>query len=405
MVENIPDSDYQQLQHFISDSPWDAMEVMSIVSKQVYATLSTPDRPNSSLGLIIDESGWEKSGKNSVGVARQYIGQVGKVCNGQVGVFAALTDGVQTGQLQGRLYLPKEWTGDKKRCSKAKIPAAQQNYLSKPELSVEILKSLPESVKYDWVGGDDLYGNSFTLRNHLYEQCQAFVVDVSENLGVYQQKPQLYLPTPKQGRGRKPIRHRCDEKPVQLKKLLSQIPDEDWKVITHRNGTKGPMTRKAYMLPVHIWKPDKGQAIESLQLLISSELDGSEVKYSLCYQPDETYDIDTVLYRQMQRYWIERSFQEVKQQLGMHQYQVRSWRAWYHHIALTLMVLHFMLQVQKEDKKTIPLLSIPDIKLIFAKKLSNRLDTDEGIITAIRIRHRKRKKDIERHMSKSKLTK
>src|SRR5204863_6697487 len=101
---------------------------------------------------------------------------------------------------------------------------------------------------------------------------------------------------------------------------------------------------------------------ESVQIIISTQTDGSEVKYSLCYQAGEgKMPLETALYRQMQRYWIERAFQNVKEQLGLHQYQVRSWQAWHHHIALTMMALHFMLQIQTENKAEVPLLSIPDI--------------------------------------------
>ena len=107
--------------------------------------------------------------------------------------------------------------------------------------------------------------------------------------------------------------------------------------------------------------------------------------------------LEIALFRQMQRYWVERAFQNVKEQLGLHQYQVRSWKAWYHHIALTLMALHFILEVQKEHKEEMPLLSVPDIKLVFAKKLSNNLNSDEGLIHAINVRHKQRYDDIKRH--------
>lgn len=413
MAERIPQSNYDQLHHFISHSPWDAMAVMNKTSEKLHSTLmgssssleaepvTISPKPHQSLGLIIDESGWEKSGKKSVGVARQYIGQIGKVCNGQVGVFAGLTDGTQVGLVQGRLYLPKEWTDDKERCDKAKIPISEQVYRTKPELAVEIIKSLPSHVTYDWVGGDDLYGNSFTLRSYLYSIQQSFVLDVSDDLGVYLNPPDLYIPTKKAGRGRTPTSYKCDDKPIQLKKLIQQVPQEKWKIITHRNGTKGPLTRRACMMDVYIWKPNRGKHIEAVQLIISTELDGSEVKYSLCYEPNGEISLDTALYRQMQRYWVERAFQNVKEHLGLHQYQVRSWTAWYHHIALSLMALHFLLQIQKEDKANQPLLSIPDIKLIFAKKLINKLNSDDGLAHAMKLRHKKRMEDIQRHFRKN----
>ena len=403
MVERIPESDYDQLHHFISKSPWDSFAVMDRVSEKIQETLTISDKNASdsgtmkSKGLLLDESGWEKSGKKSVGVARQYIGQVGKVANGQVGVFASLSNGDQAGLLQGRLYLPQEWIDDKDRCTKAGIPIDEQIYRTKPELAVEILKTLPKSVLYDWVGGDCIYGNSLTLRQYLYDIKQAFVLDVGEELGVYLERPQLYIPPKKDGRGRTPTNYVCDAKPVLIKDLIKQIPEEQWQTLTHRQGTKGPLVRKAVIMDVYIWKTERKTDIETLQLIISTETDGSEIKYSLCYNVEGKMTLEVALYRQMQRYFIERAFQNVKEQLGLHQYQVRSWKAWHHHIALTLMALHFVLEMQNDHKIDMPLLSVPDIKLVFAKKLLNKLNSDEGLLLALSIRHKKRKDDIDKH--------
>ena len=140
------------------------MAVINRVAEQVHHTLThTPEGDSCSapLGLFLDESGWESAGKMSVGVSRQYIiGQVGKVCNGQIGGFAALGDGEQVGLLEGRLYLLQEWVADPKRCDKANIPEKERIYRTKPQLAVEILKSLPAKVTYDWVGGDDYFAFS-----------------------------------------------------------------------------------------------------------------------------------------------------------------------------------------------------------------------------------------------------
>jgi len=401
MTERIPDINYDQLHHFISESPWDSVAVMDAVATKVYTTLSTSNSTTNfekpSLGCILDESGWEKAGKKSVGVSRQYIGQVGKIANGQVGVFASLCNNDQVGLVQGRLYLPQTWVDDKDRCNKVGIPKIEQVYRTKPELAIEILKTLPSEVVYDWVGGDCIYGNSITLRQYLYSKKQAFILDVGEELGVYLTKPQLYVPAKKGIKGANPTALICDETPISLKKLIKDIPDENWETITHRKGTKGNLVRRATMLDVYIWKPERKENIESVQLIISTEVNGSEVKYSLCYAHEGKMELKTALYRQMQRYWIERAFQNVKEQLGLHQYQVRSWKAWHHHIALTMMALHFILEIQQENKEDMPLLSVPDVKLIFAKKLMNNLSSDEGLIEALFIRHRKRKQDIDRH--------
>ncbi|MBK6931079.1 MAG: transposase [Saprospirales bacterium] len=109
--------------------------------------------------MILDESGWEKSGKKSVGVARQYIGNVGKVSNGQVGVFTALCKADKVGLVGGRLYLPKEWTNDPQRCNEAKIPGHEQHYRTKPELAIELIKDLVGNEVT--IGLEDAqYGNS-----------------------------------------------------------------------------------------------------------------------------------------------------------------------------------------------------------------------------------------------------
>jgi SRSO17 transposase len=398
MQERIPESVYQNLQHFISHSPWDWHGVMQEVCRQTadsFAFLSEP------CGLILDESGWEKSGKKSVGVARQYIGNVGKVSNGQVGVFGALCKGDNVGLVGSRLYLPKEWTNDPARCKEAGIPKVEQQYRTKPELAIEIIRDLIGNAIYDWVGGDAQYGNSPTLRCFLQEKGKTFVLDVGQGLGVYQSHPEPYMPAKEEGRGRTPTRYKSEQIPILLKDLILNIPDEQWQALTYRRGTKGPLKRQAVLLDVWVWDTEHKDKVETLQLIISRELDGSEVKFSLCHHPHESMTLQDALYRQMQRYWVERAFQDVKEQLGLHQYQVRSWIAWYHHVALTMMALHFILQTRIEQKEDLPLLSCPDVKIMLAKTLSNKLNTQHGIALAIEKRHRQRQADIDQYINYS----
>ena len=165
--ERIPDSDDQQLHHFISESTWDALGVMRSVAQNTRKSLAKLPHQQD---LLLDESGWEKAGTKSVGVARQYIGQVGRVCNAQVGVFAALVRGDKVGLVNARLYLPAEWTDKPARCRAAGIPSEQQVYQSKPNLAVAMLRELAPMVCYDWVGGDSIYGNSPDLRAYLLAQ-------------------------------------------------------------------------------------------------------------------------------------------------------------------------------------------------------------------------------------------
>lgn len=391
MTERIPDSNYQQLQHFISESEWDGKAVMKEVARKTNQSL---EFLKGEKGLILDESGNEKAGDKSVGVARQYIGNVGKVCNSQVGVYAGLSRADKISLVGAKLYLPKEWTTDKKRCQKAGIPSEEQKYRTKPELGLEIIKELEGVIEYDWVGGDSVYGNSPQLRKSLRELEKAFVMDVGEELQVCLEKPHPVVPESR-GRGRTRTRYVIEEKKVSLKNVPEDLPESDWKTIKYREGTKGKLVREAVLMKVWIWQ--KGTAeVETAELLISRKLDQTEVKYSLCFEPSGELNVETALFRQMQRYWIERGFQEIKEQIGLHQYQVRGWRAWQHHIALTMMALHFILETQIENAENLPLMSCGDVKLMLGNILKNKLDEPEILMQTIHQRHRVRHKDIVR---------
>ncbi len=391
MVERIPESNYQQLQHFISESEWDAKAVMKDVAENTNLSL---EALTGEKGLILDESGNEKAGEKSVGVARQYIGNVGKVCNSQIGVYAGLSRADKISLVGAKLYLPRTWTTDKKRCEQAGIPKEERKYRTKPELGLEIIKELEGAIEYDWVGGDSIYGNSPGLRHRLRELGKAYVMDVGEELQVCVDKPQPYVPK-SSGRGRARSRVVIDEEKISLKKLIGEIEAREWKTIEYREGTKGRLVREAVLKKVWIWK--KGTLeIEEAELLISRKIDQTEEKYSLCNEPKGELSVETALFRQMQRYWIERGFQEIKEQIGLHQYQVRGWKAWHHHIALTMMALHFILETQIENAENLPLMSCGDVKLMLGNILKNKLDEPEILMQTIHQRHKVRRDDILR---------
>lgn len=392
MVERIPESNYQQLQHFISDSEWDARAVMKDVAEHTNLSLESVVGEK---GLLLDESGQEKAGTKSVGVARQYIGQVGKVCNAQNGVYAGLSRGDKIGLVGAKLYLPRAWTSDEKRCEQAGIPIAERRYRTKPELGLEIIKELEGRIEYDWVGGDSVYGNSPELRQSLRALGKAYVMDVGEELQVCLEKPQPYLPESGSGRGRRKSRLVINQANSSLQNLIGEIQAEDWKSIEYREGTKGRLVREAVLKRVWIWKKGTTE-IEAAELLISRKTDHTEVKYSLCHEPQGELNGEVALSRQRQRYWIERGFQEIKEQIGLHQYQVRGWKAWQHHIALTMMALHFILETQVENAENLPLMSCGDVKLMLGNILKNKLDEPEILMQTIHQRHKVRQYDILR---------
>ena len=382
MNERLPDASYDALHHFISVSDWDGQAVMDEVARRVQVTLGAVAGEQ---GLLLDECGWEKAGTKSVGVARQYIGQVGKISNGQVGVFAVLSRGTSAGLVGGRLYLPQAWSADAARCTQARVPLVARAYRSKPALAAALVEHLLGQglVRADWVGGDAAYGNSPALRQALQQWEQAYVLDVGPGLHLYRADPTPAVPPLWSGRGRPPRRVTPLGTAQALPELAAQVPARDWQTVPYRPGQKGPLVRQAVLLPVWRWEP--GAPAQVLHLLISREVDGTQVKYSLCYTPPQApaLGVAQALYRQMQRYWIERVFQEAKQQLGLHQNQTRSWPAWQHHVALTLMALHLLLDTQVHERETIPNLSFASLKLVLAQKLQNLLHQDDALLAAI----------------------
>ena len=403
MDERTEGSDYQRLHHFISESPWPYKPVLQAVGRDISEMLHQRGEP---VGLIIDESGHRKSGDKSVGVSRQYLGSIGKTDNGQVGVFAALSQGDDVAMVNTRLYLPKEWTDNKKRCDKAGIPPQDQAFKTKPKLALEILKESEGVIDYDWVGGDAAYGESTELRLGISALGKIFVLDIRGNQAVYLHDPKPYIPDGPAGRGGIKNTYKSDEQDIKVRDLLKTLPAPQWKTYTYRQGTKGGKTRQVVCLNVFIWnkRRAKNDAVEELRLIISREVDGSEIKFSV------TNDVTPVghqalsdcslLYRQMQRYWVERAIQDCKDTLGMTDYQVRTWRAWHHHITLTIMALHYMLEQKILHEEHIPLLSCPDIKFFLAMNLPRKATSEQQVWDLILKRHDLRQKDLERYRLK-----
>lgn len=400
MNERISDSEYQQLHHFISVSPWDHQPLIAAMSRDISKLF---ENRSGQVGLILDESGHRKSGKKSVGVGRQYLGSLGKVDNGQVAVFAALNQGDEVAMVDTRLYLPKGWTTDRVRCKKAGIPAESCVYKTKPELGLEMIKELVGRVKFDWVGGDSIYGSSKGLRKGLQDLKQLYIMDVSEDLSVYLQNPQPYIPPTGSGKGRKKSSYVSDYSPMKIKDLEQVQSDGKWRTIKVRQGTKGPLIRKVKVLNVFVWSAKRvtSAAVEKLRLIISCNQDGTQLKYSLtndiALECRQNLSDKELVYGQMQRYWVERGIQNCKDALGMTDYQVRGWRAWHHHMAMTIMALQYMLEQKIYHENEIPLLSCHDIKFFFAMNLPSKTTNAEQVWSLIQKRHEQRQSDLNRY--------
>ncbi|MFM8360799.1 MAG: IS701 family transposase [Verrucomicrobiota bacterium] len=177
-AEAVPDVPWQNLQQFLSDSPWEWGPLWGWLGKEVSRDLGG----GAENMLLIDESAFAKKGEKSVGVARQYSGRLGKVDNCQVGVFSCLSRGERAALIGARLYLPEEWTGDSERCTKAGVPEADQGFQTKNQLARELIaEASANGAEFGWVAFDAGYGREQHLLVELDAQGKCFMADVESD--------------------------------------------------------------------------------------------------------------------------------------------------------------------------------------------------------------------------------
>lgn len=409
MEEEIGDLEYHQYQHFISNSPWDYKAVIAQVGQDANQLMQKErKKTGQSTGLIIDESGHLKSGRKSVGVARQYAGVVGKVENCQVGVYASLCTGERSCLINERLFLPESWARDEKRCEAAGIPLECRVHESKPVLALEIIDEvLANGIDFDWIGGDGLYGHTYEFSRGLDERNLFFVLDVHKNQQIYLQTPSIYVPEQKSSKGRKPTRLKADSPGKRVDKYVEGLLDEAWQKVRIRKTTKGWLKAWIHIREVWVWDGEERQARKRTLIVrksIPQNGEKKEIKYSLSNGSPEQYRIEEFAYFQAQRYWVERDLQNAKSELGMSDYQVRKWLGWHHHHAILLMALLFMLHERLDHEARYPLMSVRDARIMVTTLIAETmLQNEPEMLRQIRLmkeRHYKRRLDIDRNFAR-----
>lgn len=388
---------YQRMQQFITDSTWSAASLIEAIAQNtsaLYAEQPTYDIRD--VGYIIDESAHLKKGKNSVGVARQYAGVIGKVENCQVGVYSSLVWNAHSTLINERLFLPTEWTSDPERCDKAGIPEDQRVFKTKLELALDMVKAdVDAGVQFNWIGGDGLYGHGLELGNALDNMGLKFLLDIHCNQLIYPVKPTLSVPEPLSNRGRKPSKLKADLEPVRVDTYAREWANYTWRTVTVRNGTKGPVTLSIHLSRVWLWDGQSDHLTERTLVITRNQAE-NKIKYSLSNMTTQQVSTERFAFMQAQRYWVERAFQEAKSELGMSDYQVRKWNAWHHHMALVMLSLAFLVKERILYKQEYPLLSARDIRLMIIAMLLNDPEAVDKKISQLKRRHEKRRYDIER---------
>jgi SRSO17 transposase len=315
LAEQIGEEAPYGVQHLLGRSDWEPDEVRDDLRAYVVEALGDPDAV-----LILDETGFLKKGTHSAGVARQYTGTAGRIENAQVGVFLAYAGRHGTAFLDRALYLPKEWTDDPKRCEGAGVPEGIA-FATKPRLAKEMLgRAFAAGVPAAWVTGDEVYGGDGDLRRWLETEGRPYVLAVRENQYVWR------------GFGQSKVGA-----------LVKALPKRAWHKITIAWGSKGPRRYAWAWIPINHDLGPKWQR----WLLVRRGLDeGEELAYYLAAGPKRT--TLTRLARTAGARWsIEGGFEAAKQEVGLADYEVRSWTGWHRHITLALLAHALLAAVRK----------------------------------------------------------
>ncbi len=328
------------MQRFVSDAPWDDDKIMTNYRSLVVEDFGHPDA-----ALLFDECGFVKKGDDSIGVARQYCGTVGKVENSQVGVFAAYTSKYGYSLVDKRLYLPEHWFSEEysERRGKCMLPD-EIKFQTKPQLAAEILRDLASEklLPFRYVLADSMYASPEFVEAAESLVGVTYFLQVPDNTLCWLQNPVTVEKSYKysgQDRTKKVISDKA-KKPISLKALAKGINNFFWYRRKVSEGAKGPIeyefTKRRIVLS-HQGLPQK-----TVWLVIRRNMAKEpEYSYYISNAPLSTR-LKTFVWLSGLRWSIEQCFEETKTELGMDQYEVRKFPGWHHHI-LTCMLAHYFL--------------------------------------------------------------
>jgi SRSO17 transposase len=326
------------LQHFVGSSTWDHRPLLRELAGQVDREIGTPDAV-----IVFDPSGFAKKGHASAGVQRQWLGRLGKVDNGQVGVFMAYASYNEHALVDVRLYLPKAWAKDRARRKRCGIPKAVR-YRTRHELALEMLDETGPLLSHGWVTGDDEMGRSSRFRAELRRRNEPYLLAVPSNTTIRD----LEGAVPEYS-GRGPHPKRAFE---QVRAWSKALPPGAWRRIEVGAGERGPQFVELVATRV-VARTDRGRIGPEELLVVIRGLDedgATKQDYYLSDAPPGT--LPGVLARVAKAgHRVERCLQRGKSEAGLAEYQVRTWSGWHHHQALSLIAAWFLVQEARRGKK------------------------------------------------------
>jgi SRSO17 transposase len=342
---------HQSLLHFVGQSRWSDEKVLAKVGEMVLRSI---ERHGPIEAWIVDDTGFPKQGEHSVGVTRQYCGELGKQDNCQVAVSLSLANHHASLPAAYRLYLPNEWAADRKRRRKAGVPE-QVVFQTKPEIALEQIEAackagLPRGV----VLMDAGYGCNTDLRTSVGALALMYVAGILPSTTVWTCDKGPLPPKKWSGRGRPPKRLRRDRKhqPISVKDLAQGLPKRAWRTIKWREGTADWLSSRFARVRVRVahrdYKLTESRPEEWL-LIEWPEGEGQPTKYWLSTLPEDVM-FDKLVDLTKLRWRIERDYQELKQEVGLGHFEGRGWRGFHHHATLCIAAYGFLVS----ERETIP---------------------------------------------------
>ena len=316
------------LQHFITDSPWDTRPLETLLARHAQQLVGGRDAV-----LIIDDTCLTKFGTHSVGVARQYSGQVGKITNCQCLVSLTLARDEIPVPVALRLFLPLEWISDPQRCHRAGVPEVRRTAKTKWEIALEELDRLRLDVTFGVVLADAGYGVNAGFRRALSQRGLLWSVGILRIQKVYPEDVRL-IPPPRIFRGRRPKYPTTSEDRQTVEEVLNAV---EWHEVTWRHGTKGPMSGKFAAVFVRMANGvgnGVGAHLPGEEVwIVGEERKGGERKYYACNLPPSA-TLQQLVDITKKRWACEHAHRQLKQEVGLAHFEGRSWRGLHHHATL-----------------------------------------------------------------------
>jgi len=334
---------HQSLHHIVAEAAWSDEAVLAEVRRQVLPSMT---RQHPLAAWIVDDTGFPKKGTHSVGVTRQYCGQVGKQDNCRVAVSVSVTTGQASLPLAYRLYLPEIWAQDRARRSQVGVPE-EIEFQTKQEIALDQIRSLvAEEVPRAPVLADAAYGNDHGFREGLEALGFSYAVGIQSSTSVW---PPGSAPLPAKARGvmgRPPKLLQRDEKysPLSVKELALCLSPGDLRRVSWREGTRGTMASRFAALRVRVAHRDyeRSQPRPEQWLLFEwPKTEKEPTKYWLSNLP-ELISLRRLVATAKLRWRIERDYEELKQELGLGHYEGRNWRGFHHHATLCIAAYGFL---------------------------------------------------------------